>query len=374
MKEIKISQVDALFTNGRYPIEFLFFYKESLPTERVRRALLRLSTIFWPAFGEYRDGRIFFDSYRQDDFYAEENSDEEFPLSKAKEKGIELIARFSLPEMKKLFSVKTVRMKNGMVLIPKLNHLAGDGYSYFFLLSVLAALSRAAAVPFKSSLMKLLLRPHHCRAILKGFAFKGMEDRPILPESKLRIEIEEIPRREVQRMLEEIALKLNFRVSSNDLLTAIALKKLAGRQIEDGLGEFNLTIPIDVRRRVKEYGLRFFGNGIMMWTVPFKKAGLENRRTEEIAVQIRKAMPSVTKELFVNYLIGLEGLLSAGKIDQFKPFDPESGCLVTNLSKLPADKLDFGSGGPDLVIPLTIEKNSTAILAGRESFILRYAY
>ncbi len=57
-----------------------------------------------------------------------------------------------------------------------------------------------------------------------------------------------------------------------------------------------------------------------------------------------------------------------------RPFDPARGCLVTNLSKMPAERLDFGTGGPAAIVPLTIEKNSAAILARGENFVLRYAY
>src|SRR4030066_1632312 len=66
--------------------------------------------------------------------------------------------------------------------------------------------------------------------------------------------------------------------------------------------------------------------------------------------------------------------LSAGRWDKFRPYDPERGCLVTNLSRLPADKLDFGTGPPRLSIPLTIEKNGVGILARKEDYLLRLAY
>jgi hypothetical protein len=44
------------------------------------------------------------------------------------------------------------------------------------------------------------------------------------------------------------------------------------------------------------------------------------------------------------------------------------------VARLPADKLNFGTGSPDLIFPLTIRKNSMVILAKEENFILRYAY
>jgi len=108
--------------------------------------------------------------------------------------------------------------------------------------------------------------------------------------------------------------------------------------------------------------------------VTFKKEQLENSRVQEVAIEIRKSMPPLLKETYIDFLKKLEEMLPAGKLDEFRPYDPERGCLVTNLSKLPADKLDFGTGRPKLVIPLTIEKNAAAILAKKENYVLRFAY
>lgn len=47
---------------------------------------------------------------------------------------------------------------------------------------------------------------------------------------------------------------------------------------------------------------------------------------------------------------------------------------MKNLTRLPSDKLNFGTGEADFIIPLTIEKNSAAILADKDNFILRLAY
>jgi hypothetical protein len=374
MKEVCISQVDVLFSNGIYPIEFLFYYKEGFKTEKMRRTLRGLSSIFWPMFGEYKDGAIVFDKYREEDCYDEEVVHQELNMAEIKENGFEAYSRFRQPDLKRLFFFKALRWKNEMALIPKLNHLAGDGYSYFYFLSLLAALSRPALVPFKSSLIGIFLKPHHQRTILKDFAFEGVVLKPILPADKFTVEFEEIPRTEVQSVIEEIASSDNLRVSANDILTAMAVKKLVGRQSKSWGAEVSLTMPIDVRRLVKEYGRGFFGNGLMFHTLKFKKERIENSPAKEIAVDIRKSMPHVSRESYIHYLAELEDLISEGDMEKLRPFDPDRGCLVTNLSKLPADKLDFGTGSPDFVIPLTVEKNSTAILAKKENFVLRYAF
>jgi hypothetical protein len=112
----------------------------------------------------------------------------------------------------------------------------------------------------------------------------------------------------------------------------------------------------------------------MFHTLTLEKEHIENSQAKEIAVDIRKSMPYISRETYIHYLAELEGTISEGNMEKLRPFDPDRGCLVTNLSKLPSDKLDFGTGSPDLIIPLTVEKNSTAILAKKEYFILRYAY
>jgi hypothetical protein len=105
-----------------------------------------------------------------------------------------------------------------------------------------------------------------------------------------------------------------------------------------------------------------------------KKVDIDNLPTDELAVQIRKSMPSVSKSSYLDYLTQLEELISKEKTEKFRPFDPASGCLVTNISRLPVDKMNFGAGPPDLIFPLTIEKNAAAVLAKDENFILRFAY
>jgi len=374
MKEVHISQVDVIFSNGIYPIEFLFYYKEGFKTEKLRRVLRGLSSFFWPMFGEYKDGLIVFDKYREEDCYDEEAVHQELNMAEINENRFETYSCFRQPDLKKLFFLKIIRWNKGIALIPKLNHLAGDGYSYFYFLSLLAALSRPTLVPFKSSLMGIFLKPHHNRTILKDFSFKGQGLKSSLPADKFIVEFEEIPRTEVQSVIEEIASSNNLRVSTNDVLSATALKKLVGRQSESWGAEVSLTMPIDVRRLVKEYGRGFVGNGLIFHTLTLQKEHIENSQAKAMAVDIRKSMPQVSRETYINYLGELEDTISEGNPEKLRPFDPDHGCLVTNLSKLPADKLDFGTGSPDLIIPLTVEKNSTAILAKKENFVLRFAF
>ena len=85
-------------------------------------------------------------------------------------------------------------------------------------------------------------------------------------------------------------------------------------------------------------------------------------------------MPPISTLSYTDYFSQLEKIIDEGKGEKLRPFDPDSGYLVTNISRLPVDRLDFGTGPPDLIFPFTIEKNAAAILARDENFILRFAY
>ncbi len=374
MKTIRISQVDALFANGRYSIEFLFYYRNGVPTAPLKKALRALAPTFWPLFGEYKDGVISFDGYREENAFDEGAVDSELDVTAIQDGGPEVISRFGQSGRSGLFFLKAIRFRNGTALVPMLKHVAGDGYSYFTFLSVLAAFARPSSLPFKSSIVKSLFRPHHRRTVMREFSFQGNAPEPDSRNERLTTRSEEIPRKEVRAQIEDAASSLGLRLSSNDVLSALFLKKLVGITRESWPGRVSLTIPIDVRGRIKEYGRRYIGNGLMFHNVDFEKDRLEDSPPLEISAQIRRSMPTVTMEGYVRYLEGLEKIIAERDWDRFRPFDPKCGCLVTNLSRLPAERLDFGTGVPDAIIPLTIEGNSAGILSRGDNYVLRYAF
>lgn len=374
MRKIKISQVDSIFTNGIYPIEFLFYFKNAIKTKKIQSALKYLSSTFWPLFSEYKTGYIYFDRYPEKECFSEEVLYQEFDTKQTSNDIYERYHQINPAESKKLFFLKVLQYKNGTVLIPKMNHLAGDGYSYFYFLSSLAALSRSKYIPLKAPIIRSISKPHHHRTILKEFKFKEDFAKPKPGNERFTIMFEKILRQEIRNAREDVAAALNQHVSNNDIISAIALKKSVLHQKEYFGNEVQLTIPIDVRRQVNEYGSKYFGNGIMLKTMDFKVEHIETSSTNEIAIKIRKSMPSLTKESFIDYLEELESMITKKQTEKLRPFNPRRGCLITNLSKLPVDKLNFGGGSPNIIFPLTIEKNSVAVMADENNFILRYAY
>lgn len=373
MQKIDVSQADTLFANGNYPIEFLIYYKNRLKSKNVRNALKKLSSSFWPVFGEYSNGVISSCKYNENNHFDEIESEKEFNPSAPAEKIYNEYNSAIAMNVDKLFFLKVIQLKNGTIVIPKMNHIAGDGYSYFYFLSVLAMLSQPVFVPFKKRLIRKAAKPHHDRTILKEFKFDIKEFDPLPEQNPLTIKFEEISRTELKDMIKDVSTNLNQSVSENDILSAMVVKRLINAQKGKKPIEFKLTIPIDLRRKIKEYGAKFFGNALLFGKVDFNKTDLQ-QNINELAAQIRRSMPQITKEKYLNYLEQLEEIISNNQKEKLKPFDPEKGCLVTNLSILPSNKLNFGKGPADFIAPLTIEKNSAAILADKDNFILRLAY
>lgn len=359
-----------MFTGGLYPIEFLFYYRECFDTKNIRTALSKLSSTFWPVFGQYADGVILFENYREEDCYDEETINHDFTIPETEEERLAVYHQFTLPDLKRLFFLKIIRFTNGMAAIPKLNHLGGDGYSYFYFLSVLASLTHKTIVPFKSSLTSALFKPHHNRTAVRDFSFEGVVPKLSSTGEDFTIEFEEISKEEVRSLIAGVASASGEKISRNDLLSAVALKKIVVAQSGLFAETVLLTIPIDVRRYIKEYGQRFFGNGLQLHVVRLAKELIESSSIEEIALEIRRSMPVISRESYIDYLQSLEEIINQGRMEELKPFDPEKGCLVTNISRLPVDKLNFGTGSPEYIFPLTVERHSTAITARDQSFLL----
>jgi len=106
MKKVNISQVDALLVNKRYSIEFLLYFTKGPGTKKIRNALKKLSSVFWPMFGEYRDGIISFEKYVEDDFYNEKVISQNFMIPDTEGEKHEVYSRYSPPELKKLVGTK----------------------------------------------------------------------------------------------------------------------------------------------------------------------------------------------------------------------------------------------------------------------------
>ncbi|KAA3662858.1 MAG: hypothetical protein DWQ10_01450 [Calditrichaeota bacterium] len=374
MQRLPISEIDTYFVNGNYPIEFLFYYKNALNTTAIRKALRRLTTAFWPLFGLYENGAIIAQNYREDDYFSETKYENTFEAGGDAMALWERYKDVNPAEMHGLFFLHVLQFKNGTALVPKMNHLVGDGYSYFYFLAVLAAMAQNSFVPFKKFAIRHLAMPKLNRTPLQPFQFRNQKIQQSLIYENFRIVNETVAKADVASALDHLNGEHNARVSVNDYLSAMVFQKTYQAQKARHTGQFTLSIPMDVRRYVPQLGAKFFGNGLQFHRLTLERAALNTIATEDLALKIRKSVPVVDSSMYTQYLADLEVKISKSEEHALLPYDPATGCLVTNLTRMPLPKLDFGGGAPSLSFPLTTGKNSAAVFADGDNFLLRLVY
>ncbi|MFZ5515267.1 MAG: acyltransferase [Candidatus Zhuqueibacterota bacterium] len=374
MKSLSISQVDAVFANGSYTIEFLLYFKNTIPTKRVLSALAKVAADFWPLFGTYQAGKIHSAEFEEAACFEERIVPEAFDASAAIETILNEYKDIHSSAMTRLFRVTVIQFTNGTVIIPSLRHLAGDGYSYFYFLATWAALSRSHLMPLKVHLIRPFYKPNYHRTILKKFHFPETNLPTPPSQNDATVQCQEIPGEEVRNAVHAINADAGQQISANDFLSAVFLKKAVQVRAGHFSDRVSLTMPIDVRKQIPHYGPKFLGNGIMFHTATFRKQTVETATVAELAIAIREARPTITRESYLFFLERIEAVIQNREFQDLRPFDPDTGCLVTNLSRMPADTLNFGAGTPDLIFPLTIEKNAAAILSKDNVYQVRMAF
>lgn len=371
MKRLPVSQIDAVFANGSFPIEFFFFYPGKIETTKIRKALKTASGIFWPLFGIYQDGIIQEQQFNEEKYFTEKNINQPFD-EKLSESDIYYRYNTINPEpVERLLFISVLQFSNGTALIPKMSHLAGDGYSYFYFLMFLSSLVSTKSI-FKKLAYHYAYKPLPARTVLKEFRFQHQfKDYPRISDN-LNLEYVKLSKKQIRQHIKNCSAHNQITVSTNDIICGYILKKFADLNIYKD--EIELTIPVDIRNRIKEYGPKYFGNGLLFSNNFYSISEIKNLTVDELAIEIRKSASEINTANYMDYLSSIEKLIEKGEFYKLKPYDPYKGCLVTNLSKLPANKLNFGKGKPEIISTITKGKNSVAVLAGTDNFVLRMMY
>ena len=374
MKSVHISQVDSIFANGSYPIEFLFYYRSGLKYRAIRTALEYLSGVFWPLFGIY-DGDMIRERAFDADIYLDDTIRDTLFQPDLPRKDIhEQFNSMIRDTGDALLHLNLIQYHNGTVLIVRMNHLAGDGYSFFYFLSVLAAITRSANIPFQKPMIRLFYKPHHDRTVLRKLPPVPVPRVPLPQTNVDHVEYVKLNKSEIDAKIAPYQVPRKRNISANDYLSALVVQKTLNYAPAQFTEKILLNIPVDVRRNIKEYGAKFFGNALYLHKIEFDREAVLSETPENLARQIRDSIPGVHKEIYHRYLDSLDQIMTQGRAENLVPYNPDTGCLVTNLSRMPVNRLNFGSGVPDLIFTLTIAKNSAVILADDNFHILRLAF
>ncbi len=134
-------------------------------------------------------------------------------------------------------------------------------------------------------------------------------------------------------------------VSSSDLLAASLFREYAATK---DVPLVTLAYPVDIRRHVPDLGSTYFGNGFIQVMVDVETTQARTAPLPEIAGWLRAAVASVPDRIDAA-VIEIEAFLRVSGVHalpQIWGYPPKSGFLVSNVSRIPMEWVDFGAGPP----------------------------
>lgn len=375
---LPLSPVDHVFTGvGSYAIEFAFAYQGMIEPAPLQRSLDRALEHFWPlrskltriaehsyGFRPAEDGLVFQTVQSSEDF--EDTDDVSL-----------FIDSVHSVEGEPLTRLKLTQTPHGSVLGLSISHALVDGFS---LLHFLASWSRIfhdqrILTPFCE---RELLVPETSDPqgpvtpddVLARCGLFWAEKRHPVSREQLREERFLVSKEAMNELLAEAEEDCSVALFHNDVLTAYLWRKCIP-QWEKGNGNpiTYLTCPVDFRRILRTVPRTYFGNALCSATASIDYEGLVGASLGKLAFLVREAVTRVRQDYVSNALQTLEDLRQQrglAVVEEIHVVPPQHGILVTNISRLPMQSLDFGAGIPTAFRATSSTQRAAAILPAED--------
>lgn len=353
----RLMPIDYVFIGANpYQVEFVFYYDYAIDVEKFKSALAATLPDFPLVSSQLQptgDGR-----------YQLRPCPEGLEFEAATQAGeMDTSNRYAYlnsvktREGEPLTKIRLTQVGTGTVLTISISHIAGDGFSCFYFLSQLANAFHGRPVVrpdynrnwFVNQPRHLDARPENPEALeLTGFALAGR--RKEVSVESIVWENRFISHEEIEGWQAEASKTTDSRLSKNDVITAYLWKEYVLKWHKAGpLVHPNFTFPFDVRRFSDWVSDRYFGNGICLAGGAMAAEHFAEASLGELALLVRKAVNKVDRDYVQNSYDIFEAFRSQFGLESMQDFyvaDPGDGILVTNLSRVPLEGLDFGQGKP----------------------------
>ena len=198
--------------------------------------------------------------------------------------------------------------------------------------------------------------------------------RPVSRE-QIREERLLVSKEAMNELLAEAEEDCSVALFHNDVLTAYLWRKCIA-QWEKGNGNpiTYLTCPVDFRRILRAVPRTYFGNALCSATASIDYERLVGASLGKLALLVREAVTRVRQDYVSNSLQTLEGLRrqrGLAVVEEIHVAPPQHGILVTNISRLPMQSLDFGAGLPTAFRALSSTQRAAAILPAEDGVEIR---
>ncbi|MGD8398936.1 MAG: acyltransferase, partial [Anaerolineae bacterium] len=353
---LPLSSIDHVFTGvGAYEIGFAFAYQDTIDVDRLRSSLWQTLEDFWPLRSQLirpSEHSYAFQPADQGLVFEVAHATAAFGSAEDVTTFVDLV---QTTEGQPLTKIKLTQTPQGSVIGVSISHALVDGFSYFHFLSSWSRVFHG----------KRHLPPVHQRELLTPKTLGPQE--PVTPEEVLaqcglfwagkrrpvareRLSEERllISKEAIHELLAEAQQDCEVLLYPNDVLTAHLWKTCITRW-EEGRGNpvTFVSCPVDFRRLVRAVPRTYFGSAIMGATASLDYDSLASAPLGKLALLVRQAVAGVRQDYVLGGVQTLERLrrqrtLSA--MEEIHVRHPQHGIVVTNISRLPLQSLDFGAG------------------------------
>ena len=386
MITIPLTPIDHIFTGvGSYPIEFVFAYRDSIEPDRLMASLNEAVRQFVPVGSKLAEG--------SENTYALRQSDDgvRFQVTESSATFGDPDARYdfldpvnSVPG-EPLTRIKLSQTPEGSVIGVSMSHAVGDGFSYFYFLSAWARLFQGGRIiePFNGR--DLLIPKQHVRTgnvtpvhVLSDSGIFWDGRRRAIARDRIHWDRFHLSKEDQGELLAEAQADADVRLSFNDVISAHLWRTyIAKWDGDDGEAAAFVSCPVDVRRIIKGVPRTYFGNAVGLATRSLERGALARAPLGRLASIIRTAVASINENYMRNALGTLEAMrLQEGLavLEENHVIHPQSGILITNLSRLPVQEIEFDAGPPISFDILTPAVRGAVVLPATDGVDIRVCY
>jgi len=375
---LPLSPIDHVFTGvGAYDIGFAFAYQGTLDPDRLRSSLERTLDDFWPLRSQLV--RL------SEDSYAFQPSEEGlvFELAHSQEtfgtaqKATAYLDPVRTLEGEPLTRIRLTQTPQGSVLGVSISHALVDGFSYFHFLSSWSRVfhgNRILAPVHQRELLTADLPEHQepvtpDEVLARSGLFWAGKREPVATAGRSEERIL-LSKAGVNELLAEAQQDCDLPLFANDALTAHLWRSCLLRWDEGhGNPRTFVTCPVDFRRLLRAVPRTYFGSAIVGATASVDYDKLASASLGELARLVREAVGGVRQAYVSGALKTLQRLRqqrTVAVMEEIHVRHPQHGLVVTNISRLPLQTLDFGAGLPTGVLPLKSGNRGAAILPAED--------
>jgi shikimate O-hydroxycinnamoyltransferase len=381
-KKYPLSAIDHIFTGvGSYPIEFIFVYEKRIDEKKLKESLL-VTVDSFPMIASIlvRQGpnAYAFESTPEGLIFSVVNSSINFDEN---DKKYEYIDPVDTREGNPLTRIKLTHTPNGSVLGVSISHSLADGFSYFHFLSSWSRIFHQKQIFPPVHQRELLNSPENTgHSITKKTCWEltGLfldEKRIPIPKNDLKWETRIFTQRQIKDLLSGVQQEADLRLSHNDLITSLLAKEyLEDWSIKGGEGRCYINCPVDFRRLLEGFPRTYFGNAVAMASYELSLEALKEIKLADLAGKIRKSIGKVNGQyvqLSISALTSLKEHQGRKIFEHVHVMHPRGGLLVTNLSRLPVQEIEFDAGPPVQYDILTQSVRGAVVLPAREGYEAR---